>query len=77
MTSLLVDNAKFVAKGAEGDDDGSPSPTPCQLQCIPQQEILVKCVNNIRDNNDGDKSCLTPALSAWTTCCAAANMAEQ
>lgn len=72
MTSLmenLVENAKLMPK--EGDDG---SPTPCQLQCQHQQQLLVACVGVVRES--GDKTCLSPAVHAWTKCCTEANMAD-
>ena len=53
--------------------DGSPS--PCALQCMAQQQALVDCINQIRDDPDNEKTktCLKPAANAWMTCCAEAN----
>jgi hypothetical protein len=67
LMDLLAQNASFMPK------DGSEKQSACQLQCMPQQQALVACVESIRES--GNKSCLHNAVHVWTKCCTEANMA--
>lgn len=80
-SSEIINQAKHQAPDTKPLDklavltnpDGSPS--PCAVTCAAQQQALVDCVNEIRDDPDNEKTkaCLKPAANAWMTCCAEAN----
>uniref|UniRef100_A0A7S1CXY3 Uncharacterized protein n=1 Tax=Cyclophora tenuis TaxID=216820 RepID=A0A7S1CXY3_CYCTE len=64
--------------GGKKETDDSPPPlddklqTPCQLECRMEQSELAKCMETVRQN--GDTTCMSSAIEAWTTCCADANL---
>eukprot|EP00566_Odontella_aurita_P024087 CAMPEP_0113541820 /NCGR_PEP_ID=MMETSP0015_2-20120614/9256_1 /TAXON_ID=2838 /ORGANISM="Odontella" /LENGTH=107 /DNA_ID=CAMNT_0000441793 /DNA_START=99 /DNA_END=422 /DNA_ORIENTATION=- /assembly_acc=CAM_ASM_000160 len=82
LMEALVRNAELVQVGGPSP---SPSPSPCEVQCRAQQDAIVRCVETIRKSREQDSDgspgppaslpveCLSPAVSAWTSCCADAN----
>jgi len=64
----LVSNAKHMP--APGDDTERAS--PCQIECQPQKNAIVSCVQSIRDGGSSD--CMKEVVEEWTHCCASANM---
>jgi len=73
--SEILSNIKNKVDYMDSPTNPDGTPSPCALQCMAQQQALVDCINEIRDdlNNDKTKKCLEPSLGAWTTCCSEAN----
>mmetsp|Transcript_3223 Transcript_3223/g.5669 ORF Transcript_3223/g.5669 Transcript_3223/m.5669 type:complete len:106 (-) Transcript_3223:642-959(-) len=83
LMGVLLHNAEIMR-----DDSSSQSPSPCQVECHAQQKAILQCVESIRKSREEEGemavvvsskeaslslSCLSPAVAAWTSCCATAN----
>mmetsp|Transcript_11710 Transcript_11710/g.11225 ORF Transcript_11710/g.11225 Transcript_11710/m.11225 type:complete len:92 (+) Transcript_11710:105-380(+) len=87
LIQTLTDNAKYMPHG----DDNNSSTSPCEVKCVGEQEMVISCVNSIREaseisgnssnhentiNNKKTHSCLPDVVLAWTRCCSEANKDE-
>lgn len=76
LIETLIENSKYISSNEVNE------PSACETRCQTQQAALVSCMESIRQqqhhNNEespaGERNkCLSPAVAAWTECCANAN----
>ena len=81
----LIANAKMMPDSSESSSS-PPSPSPCEVKCVTEQDSLSVCIESIRSAREAEakddsttstssnaQRCLAPAVTAWTKCCSDAN----